>query len=46
VGPDYLSIAPAETPQVVLETLAMYPFTQKELKMILNHDASAWLVGP
>lgn len=44
-GSDYLMIAPAETPQQALETLSMYPFTQEEIDLILDNDASAWLTG-
>ncbi len=44
-GSDYLSLAPVETPREALDTLARYPFTQKEIKMILENDASAWLFG-
>jgi predicted TIM-barrel fold metal-dependent hydrolase len=45
-GSDYLSIAPVQTPQEALETLSKYPFKKKEIEMILDNDASAWLVGP
>ncbi|MDH3678418.1 MAG: amidohydrolase family protein [Acidimicrobiia bacterium] len=44
-GSDYLSIAPAETPREALDTLARYPFTDREIRTILSNDASAWLVG-
>lgn len=44
-GSDYLSIAPVETPREALDTLAQYPFTTREIRTILNNDASAWLVG-
>jgi len=33
------------TPLAALETLTKYPFTQEELDIILNNDASAWLSG-
>lgn len=45
-GSDYLMIAPVETPEDALETLSKYPFTQEEIDIILNNDASAWLFGP
>jgi predicted TIM-barrel fold metal-dependent hydrolase len=44
-GSDYLSLAPAQTPQEALATLAKYPFTRKEITTILGNDASAWLAG-
>ena len=33
-------------PLAALDTLTKYPFTQEELDIILNNDASAWLTGP
>ena len=45
LGSDYLSIAPVETPQEALDTLSKYPFTEREIRTILNNDASAWLDG-
>jgi predicted TIM-barrel fold metal-dependent hydrolase len=45
-GSDYLMVAPVETPLEALETLSKYPFTQEEIDIILNNDASAWLFGP
>lgn len=44
-GSDYLMVAHVETPKEALETLVKYPFTQEELDIILNNDASAWLSG-
>lgn len=44
-GSDYLSVAPVETPQEALETLARYPFTQEEVDIITSNNASAWLNG-
>lgn len=44
-GSDYLSVAPVETPKEALETLDRYPFTRKEIRTILDNDASAWLNG-
>jgi predicted TIM-barrel fold metal-dependent hydrolase len=45
-GSDYLAVAPVATPQEALETLNQYPFTQEEIDIILDNDASAWLFGP
>jgi predicted TIM-barrel fold metal-dependent hydrolase len=45
LGSDYLMIAPVETPLEALETLSKYPFTQEEIDIILDNDASAWLFG-
>ena len=44
-GSDYLMVAHVKTPKETLETLVKYPFTQEELDIILNNDASAWLSG-
>lgn len=46
LGSDYLSIAPVQTPAEALETLAKYPFTQQEIRTIVENDASMWLDGP
>ena len=34
------------TPLGALTTLSKYPFTQEEMDLIRNNDASAWLEGP
>ena len=52
-GSDYLdarfsmasTYGPAETPKKALDTLVTFPFTQEEIDLILNNDASAWLYG-
>ena len=45
-GSDYLEIDPtAITPADALRVLALYPFTQEEIDLILRNDASAWLDG-
>jgi predicted TIM-barrel fold metal-dependent hydrolase len=46
LGSDYLMVEPIETPKEALETLSKYPFTQEEIDIILDNDASAWLFGP
>jgi predicted TIM-barrel fold metal-dependent hydrolase len=46
LGSDYLMFSPVETPKEALETLSKYPFTQEEIDIILDNDASAWLFGP
>jgi predicted TIM-barrel fold metal-dependent hydrolase len=46
LGSDYLMVSPVETPKEALETLSKYPFTQEEIDIILDNDASAWLNGP
>jgi predicted TIM-barrel fold metal-dependent hydrolase len=40
---DYLKLAYPETPKEAVETLTRYPFTQEEIDMITNNDASTWL---
>ena len=44
-GSDYLMVAPVQTQEEALESLSKYPFTQEEIDLILNNDASAWLEG-
>ena len=44
-GSDYLMVAPVETPKEARYTLTQYPFTQQEIDLILENDASAWLEG-
>jgi predicted TIM-barrel fold metal-dependent hydrolase len=45
LGSDYLMDQTVETPKEALGTLSKYPFTQEEIDIILNNDASAWLFG-
>lgn len=45
LGSDYISDQTVETPKEALETLIKYPFTQEEIDIILNNDASEWLFG-
>jgi predicted TIM-barrel fold metal-dependent hydrolase len=42
-GSDYMMFLPEETPKEALATLSNYPFTQKEIDIILSNDGSAWL---
>ena len=42
-GSDHVTLTGAPTPGQALHTLGKYPFTQEELDIILNNDASAWL---
>ena len=44
-GSDYRMVAPVETPQEAVETLTKYPFTQKEIDIILSNDAWVCLLA-
>lgn len=46
LGSDYIQFQPEETPAEAIETLKRYPFTDDELKTILDNDGGRWLNGP